>query len=76
MKKLNEIIGEEKYTAETTKAKKDADGNIVKEAIGQVELCVMQEFILRFFETIKKNNKQWFLTPEMAIYFKLYIIFV
>jgi len=31
---------------------------------------------LRFFETIKKNNKKWFLTPEMAIYFKLYVIFV
>jgi hypothetical protein len=76
MKKLNEIIGEEKYTVESTKAKKDADGNIIKEAIGQVELCVMQEFLLRYFETIKKNDKKWFLTPEMAIYFKLYIIFV
>jgi hypothetical protein len=76
MKKLNEIIGEEKYTVESTKAKKDADGNIIKEAIGQVELCVMQEFVLRYFETIKKNDKKWFLSPEMAIYFKLYVIFV
>ena len=76
MKKLNEIIGEEIYTVESTKAKKDADGNIIKEAIGQVELCVMQEFVLRYFETIKKNEKKWFLSPEMAIYFKLYVIFV
>jgi hypothetical protein len=76
MKKLNEILGENKYTSESTKAIKDKDGNIIKEAIGQLELCVMQEFLLRFFETIKKNDKKWFLSPEMAIYFKLYTIFV
>jgi hypothetical protein len=76
MKKLNEIIGEEKYTNETTKMQKDSKGNVVREATGQVELCVMQEFILRFFEMIQKDNKKWFLTPEMAIYFKLYTIFV
>ena len=76
MKKLNEIIGENKYTSESTKAVKDEEGNIIKEPIGQVELCVMQEFLLRFFETIKKNDKKWFLTPELAIFFKLYTIFV
>jgi hypothetical protein len=76
MKKLNEIIGQNKYTNESTKVKKDTDGNIIKEAIGQVELCVTMEFILRFYETIKKDGKKWFLTPEMAIYFKLYTIFV
>ena len=76
MKKLNEIIGENKYTNESTKVQKDEEGNIIKEAVGQIELCVMEEFILRFFETTKKNDKRWFLTPEMAIYFKLYTIFV
>jgi hypothetical protein len=76
MKKINQIIGQDKYTNETTKQQKDAKGNVIKEAIGQVELCVMQEFILRFYETIKKDNKKWFLTPEIAIFFKLYTIFV
>jgi hypothetical protein len=74
IKKLNEIIGENKYTNETTKMKKDEQGNIISEAIGHVELCVLEEFILRFFDTINKNNKKWFLTPELAIYFKIYTI--
>jgi len=74
--KLNEIIGENKYTNENTKAIKDADGTIITEAVGQVELCVLQEFILRYFNTIKRDDKKWFLTPEMAIWHKLYTIFV
>jgi hypothetical protein len=73
--KLNEIVGENKYTTENTKLKKDKNGNIISEAVGQDELCVLQEFILRFFHTIKKDNKSWFLTPEMAILYKLYTFF-
>jgi hypothetical protein len=76
IQKLNEILGEEKYTKKNTKAQKDADGNIVQEAIGQIELCVLQEFILRYFNVIKKNGKKWFLTPELAIGHKLYKIIV
>ena len=76
MKKLNEIIGEKKYTTENTKLQKDADGNVTKEAINHLELCVIQEFILRYFNEIKQNNKKWFLTPEMAIFFKLYKVTV
>jgi superfamily II DNA or RNA helicase len=76
LQKLNEIVGEEKYTNENTKAKKDKNGNIFSEAIGHIELCVLQEFILRFFNTIKKDNKKWFFTPEMAIWYKLYTVFV
>jgi ubiquitin len=74
--KLNEIIGEDKYTIENTKAMKDEDGNIIQEAVGNVELCVLEEFILRYFNVSEHNNKKWFLTPELAIYFKLYTIFV
>jgi hypothetical protein len=74
--KINEIIGEEKYTNETTKAVKDADGNVTVEAVGNVELCVLQEFILRYFNTIKKDDKKWFLSPEMALWHKLYTIYV
>ena len=74
--KLNEILGEKKYTNENTKVQKDVDGNIITEAVGQVELCVFQEFILRFFNTIKRDDKKWFFTPEMAIWYKLYKVYV
>jgi hypothetical protein len=77
--KLNEIVGEEKYTIENTKAIKDKDGNIIQEAVGNIELCVLEEFILRFFNEYPKNgkdSKKWFFTPEMAIYHKLYQVFV
>jgi hypothetical protein len=76
LQKLNEIVGENKYTNENTKLEKDTDGNIIKEAVGHVELCVLQEFILRYFNTIKREGKKWFLTPEMAIWHKLYTVFV
>ena len=74
--KLNEIVGEEKYTNESTKALKDEDGNIIHEAMGNIELCVLEEFILRFFNAARENNKKWFFTPEMAIWHKLYQVFV
>ncbi len=79
LKKLNEILGEEKYTTENTKAIKDEDGNVIQETMGNVELCVLEEFILRFFNEHPKggkDGKKWFLTPEMAIWHKLYTIFV
>ena len=73
LQKLNEIVGDEnKYTKENTKGKKD-DG---MEAVGHVELCVLQEFILRYFNTIQKDDKKWFLVPEIAIWHKIYNIFV
>lgn len=74
--KTNEIIGETKFTKENTKIIKDTDGTVIQEAIGQTELCVFQEFILRFFNAIKKNDKKWFLSPEMALWHKMYTVFV
>ena len=73
--KINEIIGETKYTNENTKEKKDKDGNIISYAIGQIELCILQEFTLRYFNIIKKEKK-WFFTPEMALLYNFYTIFV
>ena len=73
---LNSIIGEKKYTNENTRLKKDPDGNIIHDAISHDELCVIQEFILRYYDKIKKNDKSWFITPYMAIYYKLYNITV
>jgi hypothetical protein len=74
LKKLNEIIGTVKYTNENTKMEKDKDGNVIREATGHVELCILEEFLLRFFDAIKEHNKKWFLSPEMAIYYKLYTV--
>lgn len=68
---LNEIVGQELYTKESTKQIKDKDGNVIQEPTSQTELCVLQEFLLRYFNQIKKNNNKWFLLPEMAEYLKL-----
>ena len=73
--KINDILGEEKYTSENTKTIKDKDGNIIREAIGNIELCILEEFILRYFNVIEKDNKTYFVTPELAIWHKLYKIF-
>ena len=62
--KLNDIIGEVKYTSENTKT------SIV------IELCIIQEFILRFYNSTKRNNKKWLLIPEIALLYKLYTISV
>ena len=74
IKKLNLILGEEKYTNENTKMQKNKNGTIIQETIGQIDLCIIQEFLMRYYEVIKKNGKKWFLTPEMALVYKLYKI--
>jgi hypothetical protein len=69
MQKLNEILGKEIYTKENTKVQKQGN-EIISEAVGQEELCVIQEFILRYFNAIKREGKKWFFTPELAIWNK------
>jgi len=69
MTKLNKILGEEIYTKESTKAYKNADGLII-DAVGQAELCVFQEFILRFYNKSNKDAKVWVVTSEMALFHK------
>lgn len=76
IQKINEIVAKEKFTSKNTKLEKDDDGNVIREAIGHLELCVFQEFILRYFNTIKKEGKLWFFTPEMALWHKLYTVFL
>ena len=73
MEKLNEIIGEPRYTKESTKIQK-VGKEIISEAVGQVELCILTEFILRYFHVSKKDDKKWFLTPELALWYKMYTI--
>jgi len=57
IKLLNTILDTEKYTKENTKQ------------FNNMDLCIEQEFSLRYFNSIKKNGSIWFLTPE---YVKLY----
>ena len=74
IKKINDIIGEEKYTLQNTKAHKDEEGQMV-DSVENTELCVLVEMTLRFFNATNKNGKIWFVTPEMAIFHKFYTVF-
>ena len=58
MKMLNEVIGEERYTSETTKG------------FVQLELCCLLELIMRYYTKTKVNNKIWFLNSDIALFNK------
>jgi len=72
IKKINDILGFEFFTKNNTQNIKDKTGKIIQETTRGVELCIHLEFMLRYFDRIKKNNKIWFVIPEMAIYHNLY----
>jgi hypothetical protein len=74
--KLNTLIGNQKYTNENTKQKRDKKGNIIQQAVSHTELCILQEFIMRHYHDIRKDDKKWMFTPELAIYYKLYKVSV
>jgi len=38
-----------------------------KREMNEIELCILQEFILRYFDTISKDEKRWFLTPVQVL---------
>ena len=37
----------------------------------EIELCILQEFILRYFDVIYKDGKRWFLTPIQVLLNKI-----
>ena len=37
----------------------------------EIELCILQEFILRYFDIIYKDGKRWFLTPIQVLLNKI-----
>ena len=55
VKEINEIIGTDKYN----------DTNIKK--VSSIQLCVLQEYLLRLNDYNRKNGKRWFLTPAEII---------
>jgi hypothetical protein len=69
---LNKIVGDEIYTKENTKLIKNDKGKVTQEAIGEIELCILQEFILRKKNLDSGNKNVWFLTPDMAIHYRIY----
>jgi hypothetical protein len=51
----------------------DKHKNQVEEMIGHAEMCVLLELVLRYLnDVVKKDSKKYFVTPELAIYYKLY----
>ena len=58
LKILNEIVGEERYTTETTKG------------LVQMELCCLLELIMRYYNRMKVDNKVWFLNSDIAMFNK------
>jgi hypothetical protein len=42
-----------------------------KRDMNEIELCILQEFILRYFDYIEKNDKRWFLTPIQVLLNKI-----
>ena len=38
-----------------------------KRDTNEIELCILQEFILRYFDTIQQDGKRWFLTPVQVL---------
>lgn len=56
---LNMIVGENKYNKKNTSK------------YNQIDLCILQEFILRYYNMNKKNNKIWFINPDIALFNKI-----
>lgn len=55
IKNLNKILERDVFNTENTKG------------IGQIELCIRQEFMLRYYDATKKERKRWFLSPIEGI---------
>jgi len=73
---LNDMIGKNEYNKESNKLKKDKQGNIVQYKRTHEELCVTHELLMRYYHADNVNDKKWFLTPEQAIYYGMYKVFV
>jgi hypothetical protein len=58
LKMLNEIVGEERYTNESTKG------------LVHMELCCLLELIMRYYNRMKIDNKIWFLNSDVALFNK------
>ena len=62
IKKLNEIVGENKYTVENTKKTKINNG------ITEYGLACIFEIIVREYNSVRKDGRIWYMSPEPAIF--------
>lgn len=62
MKKLNEIVGENKYTVENTKKTKSSEG------VTENGLACIFEIIVRQYNSVQKDGRIWYLSAEPAIF--------
>ena len=78
IKVLNEsILNKQEYieykpvdeTGKFKKGKPIEKNDVMESIIDSEELCVDQEFLLRYFDNIKKNNLRWYLNLEENFFF-------
>ena len=63
--KIIDMLNEVEQVADLTKTEKKYTKENTKGIIS-AELCPLQEFTFRYYNKLKKNEKIWFLDPEMA----------
>jgi len=56
IKKYNKIVNKLHYNSDNTRN------------ISQIEICIEQEFILRFWQHVRKEGKIWYLSNDKAIF--------
>jgi hypothetical protein len=56
----------------TLTEKNRKEGKTKKDMLSKEDLCLALELLLRLCEIRKTEQKLWFLTPELALYFDLY----
>jgi hypothetical protein len=68
---LNTILEREEFTKDNTKGVKQTSQTMGRPALTQDILCIIQEFYMRYFETIKKDGQSWFLNTEDALMYNI-----
>lgn len=79
LKKIELFLDKNVYNELLLRPKLDKDNVIVldkndspvEEMIGHAEMCVLLELVLRYLDD-NHANKTYFLTPELALYHKIY----
>ena len=39
--------------------------------ISGIEICILQEILLRYYNSIRKNGKIWFINSDIALFNKI-----
>jgi hypothetical protein len=82
LKKIEIFLDENQFNELLLRPKIDKDNAIVvdkhekpvEEMIGHAEMCVLLELVLRYLDD-NDTNKKYFLTPELALYHKMYKVY-